>query len=124
MIGHTTDPAPAPIASKEPEKGERYFGLYLLVGGLKPYDMESDIETTTALAKTHQLYRCPATMGNDWGSSCHGYTDRGRVERGIERELYFTEPPDFHIFLLYPPVSAGGESATFPRMFSSSARRF
>ena len=22
-------------------------------GGLKPYDMESDIETTTALAKTH-----------------------------------------------------------------------
>ena len=25
--------------------------------------------------------RCPATMGNDWGSSCHGYTDRGRVER-------------------------------------------
>ena len=37
-----------------------------------------------------QFYRCPATMGNDWGSSCHGYTDRGRVERGIERELYFT----------------------------------
>jgi hypothetical protein len=49
---------------------------------------------------------------------------KGRVERGIERELYFTEPPDFHIFLLYPPASAGGESATFPRMFSSSARRF
>src|SRR5215475_2888364 len=23
---------------------------------------------------------CPATMGNDWGSSCHGYTDRGRVD--------------------------------------------
>ena len=68
-----------------------------------------------------QFYRCPATMGNDWGSSCHGYTDRGRVERGIERELYFTEPPDFHIFFLYPPASAGGESATFPRMFSSSA---
>jgi hypothetical protein len=43
---------------------------------------------------------------------------------GIERELYFTEPPDFHIFLLYPPASAGGESATFPRMFFSSARRF
>src|SRR6516225_7905570 len=37
----------------------------------------------------------------------------------IEPELYFTEPPDFHIFLLYPPASAGGESATFPRMFSS-----
>jgi hypothetical protein len=36
-------------------------------------------------------------MGNDWGSSCHGYTDRGRVERGIERELYFTEPPDFPV---------------------------
>jgi hypothetical protein len=53
VIGHTTDPAPAPIASKEPEKGKRYFGLYLLVGGLKPYDMESDIETATALAKTH-----------------------------------------------------------------------
>jgi hypothetical protein len=30
----------------------------------------------------------------------------------------------FRIFLLYPPASAGGESATFPRMFSSSARRF
>jgi NTE family protein len=39
-------------------------------------------------------------------------------------EGYFTEPPDFHIFLLYSPSSAGGESATFPRMFSSSARRF
>src|SRR5215470_8544386 len=26
VIGHTTDPAPAPIASKEPEKGKRYFG--------------------------------------------------------------------------------------------------
>ena len=51
-----------------------------------------------------QFYRCPATMGNDWGSSCHGYTDRGRVERGIERELYFTEPPDFHIFPRYPPL--------------------
>ena len=48
----TTDPAPAPIASKEPERGKNYFGLYLLAGGLKPYDMESDIETTTALAKT------------------------------------------------------------------------
>ena len=33
----------------------------------------------------------------------HGYTDKGRAERGIERELYFTEPPDFHIFLRYPP---------------------
>ena len=50
--------------------------------------------------------------------------DKGTVERGIERELYFTEPPDFHIFLLYPPAFAGGESATFPRMFSSPARRF
>src|SRR6516225_1206367 len=68
-----------------------------------------------------QFYRCPATMGNDWGSSCHGYTDRERVKRGIEREL--SAPPDFHIFLLYPPASAGGESATFPRMFFSSARR-
>src|ERR1700745_2015192 len=55
VIGHTTDPAPAPIASKEPEKGKRYFGLYLLVGGLKPYDMESDIETATALAKTMEV---------------------------------------------------------------------
>ena len=42
---------------------------------------------------------------------------KGTVDRGIERELYFTEPPDFHIFLIYPPTSAGGESATFPRMF-------
>ena len=50
----TTDPAPAPVASKEPEKGKNYFGLYLLVGGRQPiYDMESDIETTIALAKTH-----------------------------------------------------------------------
>ena len=41
------DPAPAPVASKEPEKGKNYFGLYLLVGGRQPiYDMESDIETT------------------------------------------------------------------------------
>ena len=49
----TTDPAPAPVASKEPEKGKNYFGLYLLVGGRQPiYDMESDIETTIALAKT------------------------------------------------------------------------
>jgi hypothetical protein len=29
----TTDPAPTPVASKEPEKGKGYFGLYLLVGG-------------------------------------------------------------------------------------------
>ena len=48
----TTDPAPTPVASKEPEKGKNYFGLYLLVGGLKPYTMESDIETTIPLAKT------------------------------------------------------------------------
>jgi hypothetical protein len=41
----------------------------------------------------------------DNGGSLHGHTDKGRVERGIERELYFTEPPDFHIFLLYPPLS-------------------
>jgi hypothetical protein len=33
-------------------------------------------------------------------------------------------PSHRHIFLLYPPASAGGESATFPRMFPSSARRF
>src|SRR6516162_6549085 len=45
VIGHTTDPAPAHIASKEPEKGKRYFGLCLLVGGVKQYDMESDLET-------------------------------------------------------------------------------
>jgi hypothetical protein len=32
----TTDPALAPVASKEPEKGKNYFGLYLLVGGRKP----------------------------------------------------------------------------------------
>jgi hypothetical protein len=31
-----------------------------------------------------------------WESSRHGYTDKGRVERGgIDRELYFTEPPDY-----------------------------
>ena len=39
-----------------------------------------------------------------WESSRHGNMDRGRVERGIERELYFTEPPDFHIFPRYPPL--------------------
>jgi hypothetical protein len=39
----TTDPAPAPIASKEPEKGKRYFGLYLLVGGRKPYTIWNPI---------------------------------------------------------------------------------
>src|SRR5215468_4140357 len=43
VIGHTTDPAPAPIASKEPEKGKRYFGLYLLVGGRKPYTIWNPI---------------------------------------------------------------------------------
>ena len=43
--------------------------------------------TAKVLAARHHLspdtrfYRCPATIGNDWGSSCHGYTDRGRVER-------------------------------------------
>jgi hypothetical protein len=26
-----------------------------------------------------QFYSCP--VGNDWESSCHGNTDRGRVER-------------------------------------------
>jgi hypothetical protein len=52
---------------------------------------------------------------------------RGRkwtLDPSAPHELYFTEPPDFHIFLIYPPAFAGGESATFPRMFSSSARRF
>jgi hypothetical protein len=29
--------------------------LYLLAGGLKPYDMESDIETATALTKTMEV---------------------------------------------------------------------
>src|SRR6516225_371819 len=42
---------------------------------------------------------------------------QGNGRRGIERELYFTEPPDFHIFLLYPPASAGGESATPKNVF-------
>src|SRR5215470_9200548 len=68
--------------------------------------------------------------------SRHGHTDKGRVESvgnvmggllpWVHREPpdFHREPPDFHIFLIYPPVSAGGESATFPRMFSSSARRF
>ena len=41
-----------PLPRKEPERGKNYFGLYLLAGGLKPYDMESDIETATALTKT------------------------------------------------------------------------
>ena len=36
----TTDPAPAPVASK---KGKRYFGLYLLVGGRKPYTIWNPI---------------------------------------------------------------------------------
>jgi hypothetical protein len=35
--------APAPVASKEPEKGKNYFGLYLLVGGLKPYTIWNPI---------------------------------------------------------------------------------
>src|SRR5215471_15319230 len=39
----TGDPAPAPIASKEPEKEKRYFGLYLLVGGRKPYTIWNPI---------------------------------------------------------------------------------
>jgi hypothetical protein len=43
LCGGTTDPAPAPIASKEPEKGKRYFGLYLLVGGRKPYTIWNPI---------------------------------------------------------------------------------
>jgi hypothetical protein len=30
-------PAPTPVASKEPEKGKNYFGLYLLVGRRTPY---------------------------------------------------------------------------------------
>ena len=52
----TTDPAPAPIASKEPEKGKRYFGLYLLVGGRKPlYDMESDIETSIPIVEWEDM---------------------------------------------------------------------
>jgi hypothetical protein len=45
------------------------------------------------------------------------------VERGIERELYFTEPPDFHI----SPISSGlrwrGEHY-IPKNVFSSARRF
>ena len=36
-----------------------------------------------------------------WESSRHGYMDKGRVERGIERELYFTEPPDLSIYFSY-----------------------
>src|SRR5262249_38500822 len=44
-----------PLPRKEPERGKNYFGLYLLAGGLKPYDMESDIETATALTKTMEV---------------------------------------------------------------------
>src|SRR5215467_6206409 len=51
-------------------------------------------------------------QGQWWESSrhgCHGHTDKGRVEKGIERELYFTEPPhQFHIFLLYPATLGNG----------------
>src|SRR6516164_2895295 len=32
-----------PVASKEPEKGKNYFGLYLLVGGRKPYTIWNQI---------------------------------------------------------------------------------
>src|SRR6516164_8724577 len=45
---------------------------------------------------TEQLPECHG------GIFSPGYADKGRVERGIERGLFFTEPPDFHIFLLYP----------------------
>src|SRR5215467_3255073 len=44
----------------------------------------------------HIFLLYPATLGNGGRSSrhgCDGHTDKGRVERGIERELYFTEPP-------------------------------
>jgi hypothetical protein len=43
--------------------------------------MLKNSRTVATQMDTYQFYRCPATMGNDWGSSCHGYTDRGRVER-------------------------------------------
>src|SRR5215475_11577669 len=44
-----------PLPRKSLKRGKRYFGLYLLMGGLNPYDMESDIETATALAKTMEV---------------------------------------------------------------------
>ena len=54
-----------------------------------------------------QFYSCPATMGNDWESSRHGYTHKGTVERGIERELYFTASHRISIYfshILRPPL--------------------
>jgi hypothetical protein len=51
----TTDPAPAPIASKEPEKGKRYFGLYLLVGGRKPYTIWNPIYCKDSWRDSHYL---------------------------------------------------------------------
>src|SRR5215475_3883622 len=44
-----------PLPRKSLKRGKRYFGLYLLMGGLNPSDMESDIETATALAKTMEV---------------------------------------------------------------------
>ena len=48
----TTDPAPAPVASK---KGKRYFGLYLLVGGRKPYTIWNPIYCKDSWRDSHYL---------------------------------------------------------------------
>src|SRR5262249_38165839 len=46
----------------------------------------------------------PSHYGNDWGSSCHGYTDKGMVERGIERELLLHRATGFPYI---SPISSG-----------------
>src|SRR5262252_5138851 len=54
-------------------------------------------------------------LGNGGRSSrhgCHGHTDKGRVERGIERELYFTEPPVPYISPISSPCRLNPEPAT------------
>ena len=76
-----------------------------------------------------------------WGLLAMDIRTKGRVERGIERELYFTEPPPYispissglrwrgeryipkNVFFLREEVLIydAPESATFPRMFFSSA---
>ena len=61
----TTDPAPAPVASKEPEKGKNYFGLYLLlVGDLEPYPIWNPISQAASSGDLAQGFRSPTPVAS------------------------------------------------------------
>src|SRR5215469_3725689 len=95
---HHLDPGQQgiPMARRLPPRSWVYQRVYRWREDSDPKVVPTPKQVTEPPHQFHIFLLYPVTLGNGGRSSrhgCHGHTDKGRVERGIERELYFTEPP-------------------------------